>query len=375
MGLVAGAVFTLSAGFVVYVLVVYPLLVAALARWRPRPVLSAPIQPGVSVILAVHNGERWLERKLESILALDYPRELLEVIVVSDGSTDSTEDIAARYVPRGIRLVRIPRQGKWAAINAGIAAATREILFFTDVRQTLERASLRRLVAAFADPTVGVASGGLVIREGDTEEEASTGLYWRYEKWIRVRQSRVDSVLGATGAIYAMRRELAAPLPPDTLLDDVHLPMGAFVRGYRLVLDESARAFDEPSSLDTEFRRKVRTLAGIYQLIGAYPVLLTPANRMWLHFLSHKFGRLLLPFALILCAASALFLDSPWSEWLLAGQAAFYLAAALDLVVPRSSSLKRLTTPVRTFVVMMVAAVCATRILFAPARELWKPAA
>jgi len=373
MSLAAATLFILSAGFVVYVLLLYPLLVAALARWRPKAVHRAASQPRVSVILAVHNGERWLERKLDSILAIDYPRERMEVIVVSDGSTDTTGDIAARYAPAGIRLVRIPRQGKWAAINAGIAAATGEILFFTDVRQTLDPACLRHLVAPFADPTVGVVSGGLVIRQGDTQEEASTGLYWRYEKWIRARQSAVDSVLGATGAIYAMRRELAAPLPPDTLLDDVHLPMGAFVRGYRLLLEESAKAFDEPSSLQTEFRRKVRTLAGNYQVLRAFPILLTPSNRMWMHFLSHKFGRLLLPFALILCAVSAFFLVSPWRELLLAGQAAVYLIALLDLAIPQSSGVKRLTSPVQTFVVLMVATLCATRILFAPARDIWKP--
>ncbi|MCC7175540.1 MAG: glycosyltransferase family 2 protein [Bryobacterales bacterium] len=363
MSVVASVAFVLSAGFVVYVLLVYPLLVAALARWRPKPVRRAPIQPRVSVILAVRDGERWLERKLDSILALDYPKELMEIFVVSDGSADATDEIAARYAPSGVRLIRIPRQGKWAAINAGIAAATGEILFFTDVRQTLEPGCLTRLVAPFADPSVGVVSGGLVIRHGGTRQEAATGLYWSYEKWIRIRQSAVDSVLGATGAIYAMRRELAEPLPPDTLLDDVHLPMGAFVRGFRVLIDESAQAFDEPSSLRSEFRRKVRTLAGNYQVLRAFPVLLTPANRMWLHFLSHKFGRLLLPFALILCAVSAFFLPPGWREALLAGQFAFYTIAAADLAVPESSGLKRLTAPVQTFVALMAATLCASRML------------
>ncbi len=369
MSAVAAAVFVLSAGFVAHVLFIYPLLVAALARWRPKPVIRGSLQPRVSVILAVYNGEQWLKRKLDSILALDYPRGLMEILVVSDGSTDATDDIAAGYAGAGLRLIRIARQGKWAAINAGTEAATGEILFFTDVRQTLDPQCLRRLLAPFADPGVGVVSGGLIIRQGDTQQEVSTGLYWRYEKWIRVRQSAVDSVLGATGAVYAMRRELAAPLPPGTLLDDVHLPMGAFVRGYRLLLEESARAFDEPSALSSEFRRKVRTLAGNYQVLRAFPVLLTPANRMWLHFLSHKFGRLLLPFALILCAVSTFFLASPWRELLFAGQAAFYAAAALDLAVPESWHLKRLTSPARTFVVLMAATLSAARMVLPVSRR------
>ena len=179
------------------------------------------------------------------------------------GSSAGSQDRAK------IEFLAVPKGGKAAALNAALARATGEILFFTDVRQQLHPDSLANLVACFADPQVGVASGELVIRDGTGLEEASVGLYWKYEKWIRKQLSRLDSVMGATGCIYAMRRELAAPLPEGTLNDDMYLPLGAFFRGYRVILDDSALAFDYPTPLASEFRRKVRTLAGVYQIVGS----------------------------------------------------------------------------------------------------------
>jgi biofilm PGA synthesis N-glycosyltransferase PgaC len=369
---IATSIFLLSAAFVLYVLAGYPLLVAALARRRGRPVRKSFEPRTVTVLLPVRNGEPWLRDKLRSILSLDYPRELVQVLVISDGSTDRTEEIAREFAAQGVELLSIQAGGKALALNAGMARARGEILFFTDVRQALAPDSLRNLVACFADPEVGAASGELIIREGDTQEEAHTGLYWRYEKWIRKRLSRLDSVMGTTGCIYAMRASLAVPLAPGTILDDVNLPLGAFFRGYRVILDESARAFDFPTSLKTEFRRKVRTLAGVYQTIGAFPALLGPANRMWIHFVSHKLGRLILPWALVSAAASSFFLPAGYRDLALAAQAAGYALALADPLVPERFPLKRLTSPVRTFVVLMAAALCAVSILFLPRQALWK---
>jgi cellulose synthase/poly-beta-1,6-N-acetylglucosamine synthase-like glycosyltransferase len=354
------------------------LLLALLARWRPCPVLKAPRQAKVSVILPVRNGERWIGAKLESILALNYPAELMEILVVSDGSTDRTDSIvrgaSRRAGPKGcdLELIQVPPQGKAEALNAGLERASGEILFFTDVRQTLHRESLRNLVDCFADPAIGVASGELVIREGAGLEEASVGLYWKYEKWIRKQLSSVDSVMGATGCIYAMRRSLATRLPPDTLVDDMYLPLGAFFRGYRIILDESALAYDYPTQLSSEFRRKVRTLAGVYQIVGQYPALLGPSNRMWVHFFSHKLARLLMPYALIAAAAASFGLPPLWGRYVLGAQALFYAMAVADWWLPGGSPFKRITSPVRTFTVLMAASLCAGSILFLPGRYLWK---
>jgi cellulose synthase/poly-beta-1,6-N-acetylglucosamine synthase-like glycosyltransferase len=366
-------VFLLSAGFVLYVLFGYPLLLDLIARRRARPVTKAFHPMTVSVLLPVHNGEKWIRAKLETLAALDYPRELMEILVLSDGSTDNTARIVQEFAAdHRVRLLDLPSGGKAAAQNRGIAEAKGEILFLTDVRQPLGRDALRKIVECFADPRVGVVTGELIILEGSTQEEANVGLYWKYEKWIRKRHSAIDSVLGATGCIFAMRRALAGPMPPGTLLDDCHLPIQAFLKGYRIVMEDTAKAYDYPTSLSTEFHRKVRTQAGIYQLIGEFPALLGPHNRMWLHFLSHRLGRLLLPFALILIAISSFGLPSPWREAALAAQAVFYAAALISPILPERSLLKRLTAPVHTFVVLMAAALCATSVFFVPPERLWK---
>jgi cellulose synthase/poly-beta-1,6-N-acetylglucosamine synthase-like glycosyltransferase len=357
---------------ILYVLAGYPLLLGLLARRRARPVRRGPIQPSVSIIVAVHNGERFIEDKLCSILALDYPRDLVEVIVASDGSTDRTDELVMRFAGQGVSLLRLPRGGKPAALNAAIPSAHGEILVLTDVRQHLDPSSVALLVRNFADPAVGVASGELVIRQGKTHEEANIGLYWRFESWIRDRLSLVDSMFGATGPFYAIRRALAFPMPPETLLDDMYLPLAAFFRGYRLVADPRARAYDYPTSLETEFHRKVRTLAGNYQILLRYPALLGPGNRMWFHFVSYKLGRLLLPWLLIVVAVASWGLPAPWRAALLAGQGLFYGIAAVDIWIPRRFFLKRVSSPIHTFVVMMIAAIGALSVFFVPARSLWK---
>jgi len=223
-------VFIGAAAAVLYILFGYPLLLGVMARYRARPVLKKPQARSVSVLVAVYNGERFIAEKLRSLLALDYPRELLEILVISDGSTDKTDSIVEGFAPQGIRLLRVPHGGKPAALNAGIAQSRGEILVFTDVRQTLDPDSVQNLVNCFADPAVGVVSGELIIRKGSSQEEMDVGLYWRYEFWIRNCLARIDSIFGATGALYAIRRELAQPIPADVLLDDVYLPLNAFFR-------------------------------------------------------------------------------------------------------------------------------------------------
>jgi biofilm PGA synthesis N-glycosyltransferase PgaC len=367
------ALFFASVAFALYTAAGYPMLLAMWARLRSRPVQRKFTPQTVTILLPVRNGERWLRAKLESLFALEYPRELIEILVISDGSTDNTEEIAAEYASAGkIELLSIARGGKAVALNAGIERARGDILFFTDVRQALAPNSLRNLVACFADPTVGAASGELVIRDGETLEELSVGLYWKYEKWLRKRESRIDSVMGATGCIYAMRRALAVALPAGTLVDDMFLPLAAFFRGYRVILDDTALAFDYPTALDAEFRRKVRTQAGVYQIMGLYPELLTPRNRMWFAFVSHKLARLLLPFALLVAAATTPALEEPWRAWAIAAQALFYGLAIADWWMPPGFWGKRLTSPLRSFVVLLAAAFCATFVLFRPTGSLWK---
>jgi biofilm PGA synthesis N-glycosyltransferase PgaC len=369
------ALVAISASFVVYVLFGYPLLLGGLAWWKRRgntaqPAPLAGPQKTVSILLPVRDGEKWIRQKLISIGELRYPRELLQILVISDGSMDATDQIAQEF--ENVDLIRVPRSNKACALNAGLKRASGEIVFFTDVRQPLDPDCLANLVAAFDDPKVGVASGEMIyIQSGDSHEKDNIGQYWTYEKWIRTRQSQIDSMVGAAGCVYAVRRELAVEIPPEILLDDVYQPLAAFFRGYRSVVVDTAKAYDYPASLNTEFRRKVRTQAGVYQVIGAYPALLTPANRMWGHFLSHKLGRLLLPFALMVLFGASLALSAPWSTALIAAQLLFYALAIIDLWIPDRSRVKTVTSMIRTFVVLMIAAVCAISILFLPSRVFW----
>jgi hypothetical protein len=199
-------------------------------------------------------------------------------------------------------------------------------------------------------------------------------LYWRYEVWARKRHSQRDSVFNTTGCIYAMRRSLVAPLREETLSDDAMLPLGAFFAGYRVILDPAAVAWDQPALSGTEFRRRWRNLAGLWQVHAWRPELFTSRNRMRWHFLSHKFSRLALPWLLMVAVGSTWALPaSSWRSVLLSGEAAFALAALADPLIAKRTLLKRITSPARTFMLMNVAALAAAAVSFVPAQKLWKP--
>lgn len=366
----AVVIFIISSLLAAWVLVGYPVLLAFLAHYFGRPIQKHDIVDSVSVIIAVRNGERWLRNKLESVLSLDYPKDKMEVIIVSDGSTDDTEEIARSYADKGVRLLVVPPGGKPAALNAAVPQATGDLLFLTDVRQILEPDCLKNLVACMADPAVGIVSGNLRIRRGSNIEEESTGLYWRYENAIRRNLSRVDSMLGATGPVYLLRRRLFVPIPPDCLLDDMFLPLSVHLAGYRLVLEEKAIAVDEPTLLASEFRRKVRTQAGNLQLLVLLPGLFSRRNRMRFHYVSLKIGRLALPWLFLATLLSSMALPGAWRA-LAIPQILFWMLALVDPLFPEGSSPRKITGLPRAFAVLVFSAAAALRILFLPARSLW----
>jgi len=355
-----------------YVIGIYPLLLALWARIRPCPIQRKAYTPTVSFVVATYNGASFLDGKLKSIFALDYPRDLLEVIVVSDGSTDNTREIIERYSGR-VKFIQLVHAGKATALNHGMSVATGEILVFTDVRQRLAPDSLRLLMENFADPRVGVASGELQIASDTIEARLGVGAYWKYERWIRLNLSAIDSIFGATGAYYAVRRELAISVPPNKLADDMFLPLHAFLKGYRLIVDARAKMYDYATDLATEFSRKVRTLAGNYQILASYPQLLGPKNRLLLHFISYKVGRLALPFLLAVAAIASVVAGGVCAELSALLQGAMWLAITIDVWTSAKSPVKRLTSPVTTFVVMMAATLFAISVWFVPAQRLWRP--
>jgi cellulose synthase/poly-beta-1,6-N-acetylglucosamine synthase-like glycosyltransferase len=354
----------------------YPLLLKILVKRRARPVLRGSTQCSVSVLIPVHNGALFLRRKIISVLRQEYPRILMEILVLSDGSTDETDEIVREFESEGVKLLRLDRGGKTAALRVGIRAARNEILVLTDVRQELDPRCVAGLVSCFDDPSAGVVSGELRIRSGSTSAEVDIGMYWRFETWLRRQLACLDSIFGATGPIYAMRRSLASgvDIPPEILLDDAYLPLTAFFKGYRLVVDESALAFDYPHSLKSEFRRKVRTLSGNYQLIRYMPQLLTRKNRMLFHFLSYKVGRLMLPYICLLIAVSSWFLPRNIAVAAALAEGALVALLVADYVIPEGFPLKRISSPLRTFFTMMVATVCAVQVFFIEPLQLWKAA-
>jgi poly-beta-1,6-N-acetyl-D-glucosamine synthase len=364
-----------AAAVVVYIMVGYPILLALHAgRAAPRIAKDLGFQPTVTVIVAVYNGAALVRRKIEALLALDYPKHLIDIILVSDGSTDATDSIVREYCCKGITLLRVPHGGKAAALNTALSQASGDIVFFTDVRQPLDPSALRHLAANFADPTVGAVTGQLRLLSAEHGEQADMDLYWRYENWARAHQSKIYSLFNTTGCIYAMRRNLIEAIPADTLSDDAILPLRAFFRGYRVIFDPEAIAYDYPAVAGTEFRRRFRNLAGLYQVHARMPQLFNKCNPMRFHFISHKFSRLVLPWAVLTIAASTIALPgSRLKTFLLGIEITFVLLAVVNRFIPRESLLKRLSSPIQTFLIMNAASMMALTVFFVPPARLWKP--
>ena len=373
------ALFWISALIVGYVYVGYPCLLAAWARIADRRPRRGPFQPGawpsISIVIAARNEAARLPARVANLLAQEYPGPK-EIVVVSDGSTDAP---ARALAPFGdaVRLIEVPAGGKPLALNAGVAASTGDIVVFADARQQFAPGAITALLENFSDPGVGGATGELVLdceREDsiDTTVGEGIGLYWKYEKWLRRNESRVWSTLGATGAIYAMRRECWAPLPAATLLDDVLAPMRAVLNGCRIVFEEQAIAYDRASAdAAAESRRKTRTLAGNYQILAQEPRLLLPVlNPVWLQYVSHKVGRLVVPWALVCLFVATVALareDVLYAPVLFAHGVFYGLALAEALFHAR----ERFARVAFTFVMMNVSAVAGLAAL-RRGREVWR---
>jgi cellulose synthase/poly-beta-1,6-N-acetylglucosamine synthase-like glycosyltransferase len=346
----------------VYTYVGYPLALAALARLRPLRTREDPAwRPTVTACVPAHDAARFLDAKIASLLAQDYPGDRLEVIVYSDGSTDGTPEVVLAWAARDprVRLVRGDlRLGKPAGLNRLFVEATGEVLLLTDARQPLVPGALTALVARLFDPAVGCVTGRLVLAGA-----AGSGAYWRYETWIRRHEGAFRGVVGATGSITALRRRDFTPLPPDLILDDVWIPMRLALAGRRILFAEDAVATDEAFDDGRELGRKVRTLAGNYQILARLPALLSPrANPLWFETISHKVMRLVCPFALLALAAASTMLclratadPARWlSAWLTfgiaTGQVLLYAGAIAGAAAGRVGRLAR------TFVVVHYAA-------------------
>jgi cellulose synthase/poly-beta-1,6-N-acetylglucosamine synthase-like glycosyltransferase len=336
----AEAVFWGALAIVCYVYAGYPLLIHVLARLRPRPVRKGEHLPSLSFIVAAYNEEASIGAKIANTVALDYPSERFEIIVVSDGSSDRTEEIVRGFGDRVTLLALRGRNGKTSAQNQAVKAAKGEILVFSDATTVFQRDCLRALAANFADPEVGCVGGWVLMGvEQDAVVHKGRLAYADYEERVRRNESLFSSLLGTSGCAYALRRTLYTQLPAD-VISDVAQVMKVVEQGYRTVLEEEARVHEpgEGRSVREELDRRsriiTRGLRGYYYMRR----FLNPLRHPWffLQLLSHRLLRWAVPIFLIIAFAANLFLlDRPLYRWLLAAQLAFYLTAALGYVLER----------------------------------------
>ncbi|MGD0735517.1 MAG: glycosyltransferase family 2 protein [Terracidiphilus sp.] len=372
-------VFWLSLVAILYTYVGYPVAIWLFARLRPRPWKIDPITPSVSIVLAVHNGIALLPRKIQHLLALDYPN-IKEIIVASDGSTDGTADLLLlQNHPLFKTIILKEHGGKAVAVNAGVAKATSEVILFLDIRPEIAPGAIQQLVSNFADPHVGCVTGELILNEAglDATSASVSGIYWRYEQWIRTCESTCDSPVGVYGGFYAIRRNLAAIQPAGMILDDMYQPLSIIRQGYRSVLDPKAHVYDTwPKKAGSEFHRKVRTLAGNFQLFQLAPWTLTPQNRVVFQLYSHKIMRLVAPYLMVLLLVSMLTLSFDSRLYmLLAVLQIFGLALAITALRFRIPVLHRIAAPASAMLVLNAAAVVGLyKFLFTrgPLWKIWK---
>ena len=318
----------------------YPMVLWMVGRLRPRPVRRGPARPRISVIVPVFNEERVVRPKLESLLAQRYPRDLMEILVVSDGSTDRTEDIVRSFGDDRIELVKRPRQGKVAALNEGVARAKGDVVALTDANAILKADALALLAESFADPEVGAVSAVQTYAAAGAGDSTAggEGAYWRYDTWLKRLESTIGSMFAADGSLYCLRRALYVPITDPAQADDIAVSTRVVLQGFRLVLDERAVVVEEaPAESTQEFRRKVRVT------IHSVRALLNLGRDLWFsgfysfELLFHKLFRHYVPVLLIGMFLSSAILagSSPLMLWLTLAQLSFYFLALLGFLLRR----------------------------------------
>ena len=366
-------IFWLSLVGILYTYLGYPFLVWALSKLRPRPWRSSPNHPSVSIVLAVHNGADLLPQKIRHLLELDYPN-IREIIIVSDGSTDATDELLSRIQhPLLNTIILKEHAGKAVAVNAGVSQASGEVILFVDIRPEIAPGAIQKLVNNFTDSEIGCVTGELILRrqDADVASGAVGSLYWRYEQWIRRCESVIDSPVGVYGGFYAVRRALVEPQPAGMILDDMFQPLSIIRKGYRSILNPSAQVYDTwPQKAGAEFHRKVRTLAGNYQLFQLAPWTLTTQNRVLFQLVSHKALRLIAPYLLVLLLLTGLVASGAYAVF--ATLQIICLGLAIAGLRFRIPVLHLLCSPLSALLVLNTAAVVGLYKFLFTRGPLWK---
>ena len=320
---------------IIYCYFGYPICLALISNFKSRPVAKKEIAPKVSIILSVWNEQDVIRRKLINLLALDYPSDSLEIIVGSDGSDDETNNIIRSFNDARIHFIeRTDRRGKMIVLNELVSLARHEIIVFNDARQEIQKDAIYKLVANFADPSVGCVSGELIFRKKEGTTAQGINLYWEYEKFMRNHEARIHSMLGATGAIYAIRKNLYHPVPKSVVLDDMYIPFRVIESGYRAIFESEAKAFDNAAEdPKEEYRRKTRTLFGNFQIFQIFGRMFNPfKSPIAIQLFSHKLLRVVVPFLMVkLIFINLLLVNHEFYAWTMAAQILFYAMASVGL--------------------------------------------
>ena len=347
-GTIIEAIFWASGASVAYVYIGYPLLLFLLARLMARATKPNELfLPSVTLLISAFNEESVIAEKIENALALDYPAELLEILIVSDCSDDDTDNIVRSYASHNVRLIRQQeRLGKTAGLNLGVSQARGKFLVFSDANAMYQPDAVRQLVKHFAQPGVGYVVGNARYAEkaGQAASAESEGIYWKLESWLKQKESEFGSVVGGDGAIYAIRRELYSPLRP-TDINDLLNPLQIIVRKYRGLYEPSAICYEDAGdSFEKEFRRKVRIISRSLNAVRRAPRVLLPWTqpRHWFALMSHKVLRWLAPVFLIVALAANLFLwHSPVYKVLAILQLTFYFLAVIGWVLGKRRQISK----------------------------------
>lgn len=363
-----------------YSFVLYPLWIAKLARKNTSPLPSSIAQedlPNVTVVLSTFNGAELLNKRVDNIFQSNYPKNKLNMIVISDGSTDNTTDILLKLESSNSKLRYVhynQNRGKCYAINQALSLIDGGVVVFCDLRQEFCPEAILTMVTHLQPDDVGAVTGNLIIRESDGAQ-SDPGIYWQYEKWIRENEGRYNSLLGVTGAIYAAKAESLPPsLPNNTILDDMFIPFHIIKNGQKVQMALDAFAYDVPSStIGEEFTRKVRTLAGNFQLMTLHPWLNNPfRNPVYFEWMSHKVSRLLVPYALLGVLVSSSLGDGVIFDSVFVSEWVFYLYATVSYLALNRETKMKFGPLCVSFCTLNIAALFAGwKFLFTPVESLW----
>lgn len=324
---------------VLYAYFGYPLSVCLLAKINPRSSGKEGITPRVSFITVAYNEEDCIKEKIENSLSLDYPRDKLDIIFVSDGSTDSTNEIASKYSGKGIKFIKFSsRRGKAACLNDAVLGSDGEILVFSDANVIYEKGAIKELVKNFGDNSIGGVTGEVYYNINKDSPNEGEGLFSKYERFIRNCESKFYSLIGVNGAMYAIRKELYVPIREDIVTDDFVIALNVIMHGYKIAYEPEAKGIEKIySSAKDEFIRKVRMIAGGYQALNEFkgkfrevpfPVLF--------EIISHKLFRWAVPFFIAgILAVNLFLLDTAVYRIFLILQIMFYMAVLLGYILEK----------------------------------------